>query len=147
MKIYSSLFFIINMLSNFQFHHIGISVVNIKLTSQYYLDAAYTVSKTIYDPIQNVSIAFLEKIGEPRIELVESAQNNSPISKIIEKSGVSPYHICYEVNNIESVISELKKKRYLLLAAPVNAVAMNNRRICFLYNKNIGLIELVEHIV
>jgi len=60
------------MLSVFQFHHIGIAVNNIKTTAQYYLDADYVISDTIFDPIQNVSIAFLEKKGMPRIELVAS---------------------------------------------------------------------------
>jgi methylmalonyl-CoA/ethylmalonyl-CoA epimerase len=135
------------MLPNFQFHHIGIAVNNIKTTAQYYIDADYIVTDTIYDPIQNVSITFLEKKGMPRIELVEagSAADNSPVNKIIEKSGVSPYHICYEVNSIESAINELKKRKYLPLTKPVNAVAMNNRKICFLFNKDVGLIELVEH--
>jgi len=121
-------------------------VVNsIKLTAQYYLDADYSISDTIYDPIQNVSIAFLEKNGMPRIELVESGPNNSPIINIIKKSGVSPYHICYKIDNIEYAINSLKKKKYLPLASPVNAVAMDNRKICFLYNKDIRLIELVEY--
>jgi len=133
------------MLSSFQFHHIGIAVNSIKTTAQYYLDADYVVSDTIYDPIQNVSIAFLEKNGMPRIELVESTSNNSSVSKIIEKLGVSPYHMCYEVDDIKLAINELKKKKYLLLARPVIAVAMNKRKICFLYNKDVGLIELVEH--
>ena len=137
------------MLSDFQFHHIGIAVNSIKTTAQYYLDADYAISDTVYDPIQNVSIAFLEKNGMPLIELVESSPppNNSPVSKIIEKMGVSPYHMCYEVDDIKSAINDLKRKKYLPLSNPVNAVAMNNRKICFLYNKDIGLIELVEYTV
>jgi methylmalonyl-CoA/ethylmalonyl-CoA epimerase len=137
------------MLLNFNFHHTGIAVNSIKATAQYYLDAGYAISDTVYDPIQNVLIAFLEKNGMPRIELVESgsAAHVSPVNRIIEKSGVSPYHICYEVNNIESAINELKNKKYLPLASPVSAAAMNNRKICFLYNKDVGLIELVEHSV
>ena len=137
------------MLSNFKFHHTGIATNSIKNTSLYYLDAGYTMSDAIYDPIQTVTIAFLEKNGMPRIELVEpgpsSSSDNSPIKKIIEKSGVSPYHICYEVDNIETAINELKSKKYIPLAKPVSAIAMKNRRICFLYNKDVGLIELVEH--
>jgi hypothetical protein len=30
------------------------------------------------------------------------------------------------------------------LSKPVEAVAMSNKKVCFLFNKNIGLIELVE---
>ena len=136
------------MLSDFKFHHIGIATDNIKNTVQFYLDADYSVSDTIYDPIQCVFIAFLEKTGMPRLELVEPNQvYHSPVSKIIKKSGVSPYHICYEVDNMESALNKLKKKRYLPLSRPVKAIAMDNRSICFLYNKEIGLIELLGEII
>ena len=133
------------MLSDFKFSHIGIAVKSIKTAAQYYLDAGYRVSDTVYDPLQDVSVAFLDKSGMPRIELVEPGLSvHCAVSKIIEKSGVSPYHICYETENIENAINELKKKKYLLLARPVNAVALNDRKICFLYNKEVGLIELTE---
>ena len=137
------------MLLDFRFHHIGIATNSIMNTAQHYLDAGYTISETIYDPVQNVCIAFLEKSDTPRIELVEpysaSSLKDSPVNKIIEKSGVSLYHICYEVPNIETAIRELKPKKYIPLARPVNAIAMNNRRICFMYNKDVGLVELVEY--
>ena len=132
------------MLSYFKFHHIGIATGNIKNTAQYYLDADYVKSETVFDPVQNVSIAFLTKIGMPKIELIEPSQSTSPGFKIIQKSGVTPYHICYEVDNIETAINDLKKKRFMLLTKPVIAVALNNKKICFLYNKDVGLIELVE---
>lgn len=140
------------MLPEFQFHHIGIATGSIKNTAQCYLDAGYSISDTVYDPVQNVSIAFLEKTQMPRIELVEPNTSlngtvnspNHPVSKIIGKSGVSPYHICYLVEDIDDAVNKLKKKKYLLLARPVSAVAMDNRKICFLYNKEVGLIELVE---
>jgi len=133
------------MLPDFRFHHIGIATDSIKNTAQHYIAADYIASDTIYDPIQKVYIAFLQKNGMPLIELVEpNMEHNSPVSKIIEKSGVSPYHICYEVENIENAIEELKKKKYLLLARPAAAVAINNRKICFLFNKEVGLIELLD---
>jgi methylmalonyl-CoA/ethylmalonyl-CoA epimerase len=139
------------MLPNLKFHHIGVATYSIECTAQHYIDAGYALSNTVYDPIQNVSIAFLEKKGEPLIELVAAPpppnHDNSPVNKIIEKTGVSPYHICYEADNIAAVTNELKKKKYMPLARPVNAVALNNRKILFLYNKEIGLIELVERSV
>ncbi|MDR1803720.1 MAG: VOC family protein [Treponema sp.] len=139
------------MLSDFQFHHVGIATDSIKDTARYYLDADYAISDTVYDPVQGVYIAFLEKDGMPRMELIEPFSppppppiNFSPVRRIIEKLGVSPYHICYEVNNMENAMNELRKQKYLLLTRPVKAIAMNNRKICFLYNKEVGLIELVE---
>jgi methylmalonyl-CoA/ethylmalonyl-CoA epimerase len=118
------------------------------------------MSEIVYDPNQDVYITFLEKsfilniqpspsppphyMYFPRIELLEPGSDKSPVSKIIKKSGVSPYHICYEVEDITEAIKELKKKKYMPLSYPVNAVAINKRNICFLYNKAVGLIELVE---
>jgi methylmalonyl-CoA/ethylmalonyl-CoA epimerase len=130
----------------FTFHHIGIATHSIKNTAQYYIDAGYSMSEIVYEPIQNVYITFLEKSLMPRIELLEPGSDKSPVSKIIEKSGVSPYHICYSVENIEQAITGLRKKRFLPLSQPVKSVAIDGKNICFLYNKEVGLIELVENI-
>jgi methylmalonyl-CoA/ethylmalonyl-CoA epimerase len=123
------------MLSSFSFHHIAIATPRIRETAQYYTDAGYTMSEIVYDPAQDVYIAFLEKASAPpppRIELLEPGSDKSPVSKVIEKSGVSPYHICYEVEDTMETIKELKKKRYIALSLPVDAVAINKRKICFL---------------
>jgi methylmalonyl-CoA/ethylmalonyl-CoA epimerase len=132
------------MLSSFSFHHIAIATPSIKETAQYYTDAGYTMGEIVYDSVQNVYVAFVEKAFVPRIELLEPGPGKSPVSKIIEKSGVSPYHICYEVEDIMEAIKELKEKKYIALSYPVKAIAINKRKICFLYNKAVGLIELLE---
>ena len=80
----------------------------------------------------------------PAIELLEPGSALSPVSKTLEKSGVSPYHMCYCVEDIEEAVKELKKKRFLPLFRPVQAVALGNKKICFLFNREVGLIELVE---
>ena len=64
--------------------------------------------------------------------------------KILEKRGVTTYHICYEVDDINSSVSELRKQKFVQLFKPVEAVALNNQKICYLFNKDVGLIELVE---
>ena len=132
------------MLPGFVFHHIGIAVHDIDSSASYYVDAGFKKSDSIFDPVQNVQICFLIKEGMPRIELLAPRDNTSPVSNFLEKNGVSPYHICYEVNNLERAISDLRQLRYLLVKRPECACAINNRRVCFMFNKNIGLIELLE---
>jgi methylmalonyl-CoA/ethylmalonyl-CoA epimerase len=135
----------VKLLETFLFHHIRIAAQNIKKTAQYYIEAGYSMGEIVYDQNQDVYVAFLEKSSAPpRIELLEPGSNKSPICKTLKKSGVSPYHICYEVKDMAEAIYELKKKKYILLAPPVSAVALGKRNICFLYNKDVGLIELVE---
>jgi methylmalonyl-CoA/ethylmalonyl-CoA epimerase len=134
------------MLGNTRFHHIGVATDDIKKTAQTYLGLGYSQTDAVFDPIQNVNIAFLEKEGSPLIELVEPVDETSPVCNVLKKVGVSAYHFCYEVDDIQLAINDLTSgaNKYILLAKPIPAIALSNRKICFLYNKNTGLIELVE---
>ena len=132
------------MLADFQFHHIGIAVKDIGATARIYESGGYKSSATIYDPIQNVDICWLTKDGAPTVELLAPINENSPVNKILEKNGVSPYHTCYVVKDIQEGISELRKQKYVMVSKPAEAVALKGSKVAFLFNKNIGLIELVE---
>ncbi len=132
------------MLPGFIFHHIGVAVLDIEATANLYVQGGYHRSSVIFDPIQNINVCWLTKEGSPTIELLAPVDDKSPVKRILEKNGVTPYHFCYSVDNIESAVKELKGQGYLLISKPVEAVAIRSSRICFLFNKNIGLIELVE---
>jgi len=132
------------MLSNTVFHHIGIAVESIERTAELFIEAGYKMTSVFFDSKQNVNISFLEKAGSPLLELVEPVNEKSPIRNILNKVGVSAYHLCYEVENLEESITQLRKKKFMLLAKSVEAVAFNGRRICFLYHKETGLVELLE---
>ena len=132
------------MLPNFKFHHIGVAVKEIYATASVYEQGGYHRSASIFDHIQNVNICWLTKEGMPTVELLAPVDEKSPVNKTLEKVGVSPYHCCYVVDNIEEAAAELKKQRYIMVSKPAEAVAFCGSRVCFLFNKNVGLIELVE---
>lgn len=132
------------MLDSMKFHHIGIAVKSIDTTSSFYVNAGYQISKTIFDPIQNVNICWLFKVGMPIIELLAPVNESSPVCQTLEKNGVTPYHTCYIVDDIEDAVTKLRKMKYVIVSKPVEAPAINNCKVCFLYNRDIGLIELVE---
>lgn len=132
------------MLDFFKFHHIGVATTDIDTTASIYEQGGYKRSKSIFDPIQNVNICWLSKEDTPTVELLAPVDEKSPVNKILEKNGVCPYHCCYVVNNIEETVVELKKQRYVVVSRPAEAVAFKESRVCFLFNKNVGLIELVE---
>lgn len=132
------------MLAEFKFHHIGVATNSITKTSEYYKKAGYNVVDTIYDPIQKVNISFVNKFNHPSIELIEPASELSPVANILKKSGVTPYHFCYEVENIYEAINKLKKDKFIPLSKPVTAVAIENGTVCFLFNKELGLVELLQ---
>lgn len=80
----------------------------------------------------------------PLVELLSPADDKSPVVQILEKNGVTPYHICYSVDDLEEAIKSLRKLRYMVVSKPKPACAIENRRVAFLYHKDMGLIELVE---
>lgn len=132
------------MLPYFKFHHVGIATPSIEKTSRYYLDAGYACTEPVVDPIQDIRISFLTKAGMPTFELLEPVDEHSPVVKFLadSKGGATPYHICYEVPDIDVAIKDLRRLRFIPLSRPVPAVAMGGHRVCFLYNKDVGLIEL-----
>ena len=132
------------MLPNAKFHHVGVATKSIERTSVFFMEAGYEMTQIISDPIQNVHIAFLQKSDAPLLELVEPVDDKSPVRNILNKSGVSAYHFCYEVDNLEDCITQLRQKKFTLLLKPVEAIAFGGRKVCFLYHKDTGLIELLE---
>ncbi len=132
------------MLSDFKFHHIGYVTNDIRSTSELYLTAGYLASEIIFDSIQNVKLCFLTKAGNPKIELIEPIDESSSVNKILKKSGVTPYHICYEVEDIYVAYDILCTLGYIPLFRPVEAIALNNKLICYMYKKEIGYIELLN---
>lgn len=132
------------MLANWKFDHIGVAVPDINSTAKVYVEAGYTQTEPVYDPIQNVHICFLSKDGMPTVELLAPHDSTSPVQQTLDKMGVTPYHTCYEVENIDTAVAELRKQRYIVVKKPEPAIAFGGRRVCFLYNKVVGLIEIVE---
>lgn len=128
-----------------KFHHVGIAVQNINDAIQTYKVLGFsTVSDIIIDPIQKVQLCFLDKDESPTLELVAPFSSESPVTNILAKSGPTPYHNCFEVEDLTESVAYLKLWGFRRLSPIVPAIAFGNRKICFLYNKEVGLIELLE---
>lgn len=127
-----------------KFHHIGMAVRDLDATATLYEEGGYRRSAVVEDPVQHVRICWLSKEGAPLVELLAPLDDESPVLNILDKVGVSPYHCCYEVDILEEAVAALRRQKYALVRRPVEAPALRGSRVCFLFNKSIGLIELVE---
>lgn len=132
------------MLPEFKFHHIGVAVNDIEATASVYEQGGYHRSACIFDPVQNVNVCWLTRDGYPSVELLAPVDETSPVCKTLEKNGVTPYHTCWIVPNIEEVAQQLRKQRYVMVSKPAEAVAFCGSRVAFFFSKAVGLIELVE---
>ena len=131
-------------------HHIGYAVANIEKATKKFMDLGFIVCGTeVFDIERQVNILFM-KNGEYCIELISPPKevemsSASPVNQTLEKCGPTPYHICYEVENLEESMALLKKQRYICVENPAFAPAIaEDAVVAFMYNSSIGLIELVS---
>ena len=126
-------------------HHIGYAVKNIEKSIEVFKNLEYHIGETIRDDLRKVNICFVEKDGYV-VELISPIDKNqeSIVDGVLKKSGNGPYHICYVVSFMEDGIKEFKEKKFKPIIMPEQACAIDGRQVCFLFNKDIGLIEIVE---
>lgn len=95
--------------------HIGIAVSNLKEAIAYYENVlGLKCYKTEDVPDQKVRTAFL-RIGETKIELLESTDPEGPVGKFIEKRGEGIHHIAFAVENIEEHLKDAEAKGIKLI--------------------------------
>jgi methylmalonyl-CoA/ethylmalonyl-CoA epimerase len=127
-------------------HHIGIVVENIQkslgeLTK--YLDFESTTVPSLVGS-QKVNICFL-KTNNVFLELIEPAEENSPISNFIKKGG-GFHHLCFEIDDIHLELEKMKKNGAHIVVDVVKG--FEERLTAFVMldmkNTNCNLIELAE---
>ena len=96
-------------------NHIGVAVKDLDKAIELYRDQLGLEFKGI-DVVesQKVKVAFF-KIGETNIELVAPTSEDSPIAKYLEKNREGIHHICFEVEDINRTLNELKSREVKLI--------------------------------
>jgi len=123
--------------------HIGYVTDSIEDASATFQALGYTPEPVVDFPAHRCHISFLHKQDEHNIELVEPYEDNKSLRKLL-KNGTTPYHLCYEVQDIHQACEELVSQDYLQLSQPLPAPAFDNRLICYLWHRTIGYIELLS---
>lgn len=128
---------------NCKLEHIGYITDNIAQTAESFRLLGYEADAVVNDDTQRTRICFLMKPGATKIELVEPYEDNKTMQKML-KRGVTPYHTCYEVDDVNAAYEEMLDNDFTPLFKPVSAPAFNNRLICYFWKSDIGFIELVN---
>ena len=134
------------MKSDLKFHHLGIATKSIEKCLPVYKALGYSSTEVKEEPSQNVRICFLSKAGNPTLELVEPVSKDSPVFNIIKNSGTTPYHCCYEVEDIESALDELEDMGFRPLFEPLTSEVMDHGLFCYFFSAEIGLLELYQKV-
>jgi methylmalonyl-CoA/ethylmalonyl-CoA epimerase len=116
-------------------NHIGFVVENIsEYTKMFEAIGLDDITDPVANPLQKVSASFVNLFPakDVHVEVLESADENSPITKFLKKRGPGLHHLCFEVDDIEEARDKLLEKGFKLLVPPepCEAYDLNFKREC-----------------
>jgi methylmalonyl-CoA/ethylmalonyl-CoA epimerase len=126
-------------------HHVAIAVPSLAEARMLYETAlGMTAGEVEYVEDQRVNVLVLDAGGQ-RLELVEPAHADSPISGFLAKRGPGLHHLAWEVDDCAAAIAHLQAKGVRLIDEAPRPGA-HGTRVAFLHPKATGgvLMELVE---
>ncbi len=127
--------------------HIGIAVSDLGLSDELFekLLGEKSYKKERVDT-EAVITSFYD-VGNTKVELLEGSNEDSPISRFINKKGQGVHHIAFAVDDIEYEMNRLAALGFELLNEKPKKGA-DNKLICFLHPKTTNgvLIELCQEI-
>ena len=127
--------------------HLGIAVKDIDSSNKLF---AKLLGKKHYkvELIESESvITSFFKVGEQKIELLQSTDDSGPIAKFIQKRKEGVHHLAFLVDSITEEIKRLKKEGFEFISE-IPKKGADNKIIVFLHPKTTNgvLVELCQNI-
>ena len=125
--------------------HIGYAVKRVDRAMASFEKLGFRFEPCIDDADRNVRLAFGDNDGY-RIELVAPLDKGqpSPVDQYLRNTPGTPYHICYQAEDLEAAVEQLQQQGFRVIIEPKPAVAFGGRRVVFMMSLGFGLMEIVE---
>lgn len=126
-------------------HHVAIVVPSIEEARRTYVDVlGMTAGGVEHVADQKVDVLICYA-GTQRIELVQPAAPDSPVTRFLEKRGGGLHHLAYLVDDLAQALTQLKQAGFELIDTEPR-VGAHDSRIAFVHPRATGgvLTELVE---
>jgi methylmalonyl-CoA/ethylmalonyl-CoA epimerase len=126
-------------------NHVAVVVADIEGALGFWRDALGLELNHIEDvPSQKSQVAFLP-VGESEVELVRPTSEDSGVAKFLAERGGGMHHLCFEVDDIEGMLANLKGKGVRLINE--TAMQLEGRKVAFVHPKSANgvLVELYQY--
>jgi len=123
--------------------HVAVAVKDMR-ASMAMLETAFGLKMEYEEKIGDIGLAMFP-VGETYIELLDGVSRDSAIGRQIPPEGEGLFHICFEVDDIDGALAELKQKGVALIDETPR-IGHGGSRIAFIDPAATGnlLIELAE---
>ena len=124
--------------------HIGIAVNDLQKSCELFSKLLNKDFHTEFVSSESVTTAFF-KMGDSKIELISSDQDDSAITKYLRKYKQGIHHLAIDVDNIQNEIHRLKKEGFRFLNETPK-IGADNKLIAFLHPKDTNgvLVEICQ---
>ncbi|MAR20546.1 MAG: methylmalonyl-CoA epimerase [Flavobacteriales bacterium] len=124
--------------------HIGIAVNDLQKSCELFSKLLNKDFHSEFVSSESVTTAFF-KMGESKIELISSDQDDSAITKYLKKHKEGMHHLAIDVDNIQNEIHRLKKEGFRFLNETPK-IGADNKLIVFLHPKDTNgvLVEICQ---
>lgn len=94
-------------------------------------------------PSQKSAVAFFP-VGDSEVELVKPTTDDSGVAKFLSERGGGMHHLCFEVDDIEGMLAQLKAKGVRLINE--TPLVLPGRKMAFIHPKSTNgvLVELYQ---
>ncbi len=126
-------------------NHIALVVPEIESALSFWRDALGLDLQHVEDvPSQKSQVAFLP-LGGSEVELVRPTTTDSGVAKFLAERGAGMHHLCFEVDDIDGMLAELKAKGVRLINE--TAMQLEGRKVAFVHPKSASgvLVELYQN--
>ena len=125
-------------------NHIAIAVKDVEESLKFWRDAMGLQVDHIEDvPSQKSEVVFIP-VGDCEVELVKPTSEDTGVAKFIDERGGGMHHLCFEVDNIDEMLVQMKEKGVRLINE--EALELPGRKMAFVHPKSTNgvLVELYE---
>ena len=125
--------------------HIGIAVNNLDTDAPFWkhiMNIPHRNTELVDD--QGV-ITDIYDTGKGKVELLEPTAKNTAVGKFLDKRGPGVHHVCFEVDDINNAIKELKESNIHIISDEPS-IGAEGYKVVFIHPKSTGgvLVELAQ---
>jgi len=125
-------------------NHVAIAVPDLEASLTFWRDALGLAVDHVEDvPSQKSMVAFIP-CGDSEVELVKPTAEDTGVAKFIAERGGGMHHLCFQVDNIEEMLADMKAKGIRLINETPQVLP--GRKMAFVHPKSTGgvLVELYQ---
>ena len=125
-------------------NHVAIAVGDVDVALSFWRDSMGLAVDHVEDvPSQKSTVVFIP-VGDSEVELVKPTSEDTGVAKFIAERGGGMHHLCFEVDDIVGILSQLKEKGVRLINE--TPLVLPGRKMAFIHPKSTGgvLVELFQ---